>query len=128
MHVEQKTLEQKNHDLAEAFREKSKNQQQLQKLYQQLKQEQLAAGMELAAEHDADHVLRAAGLGQYAKTNTHASHQAQVHSGSNGSGSGSGGRIRNINSWENQPQGSRAGLGTARKQPCHSSLEFTLTS
>ncbi|EMC91898.1 hypothetical protein BAUCODRAFT_58923, partial [Baudoinia panamericana UAMH 10762] len=58
MHAEQKQLQQKNRDLAEAFREKAKHQQHLQKLYQSLKQEQLAAGMELAAEHDADHTLR----------------------------------------------------------------------
>ena len=111
MHVEQKTLEQKNHDLAEAFREKSKNQQQLQKLYQQLKQQQVAAGLEFAADHDAEQVLQAAG-GGFAGGNHRTGGQPQTR-GSNGSG-GSGGR-RNSNNWNNQPQGSRAGLQSSRK-------------
>lgn len=108
MHVEQKGLEQKNHNLAEKFREKAKNQQQLQKLYQSLKQQQLAAGMELAAEHDAEHVLQSAGLVH----SRHERHMQHPRAGSNASG-GSDGRSRTIDAWENQ-MGSRAGLQTSR--------------
>lgn len=110
MHIEQKTLEQKNLELADKFREKCKGQQQLQKLYQSLKQQQLAAGMELAAEHDADHVLQEAGMGY--RLSAHRIGQPMHSRGSNGSG-GSGGRSRTIHAWENQHV-SRAGLQSAR--------------
>ena len=115
MHVEQKSLEQKNNDLAGAFREKAKNQQQLQKLYQSLKQQQLATGMELAADHDAEHVLHAAGLGH--RNDRH----MQSRAGSNGSG-GSGGHNRTVHPWEQMQQGSRGGLQTART--LNPSLEY----
>ncbi|KAK5115659.1 hypothetical protein LTR85_009830 [Meristemomyces frigidus] len=111
MHTEQKALEQKNHELAGAFREKAKHQQQLQKLYQSLKQQQLAAGMELAAEHDAEHFLQAAGQQGHHRNDRH----MQSRSGSNGSGEG-GGRSRTIHAWENQ-MGSRAGLQSSRSAP-----------
>ncbi|KAH9845015.1 chiasma assembly [Teratosphaeria destructans] len=118
MHLEQKELEQKNHDLGEAYRDKSKQQQQLQRLYTSMKQQQLAAGIELAAEHNAEHVLQSAGVGKQAKGNAHDRHRLN-RAGSNGSG-GSGGQSRTIHQWESrqqQAQGSRAGFGTGRSAP-----------
>ncbi|KAI7462256.1 hypothetical protein KC351_g16435 [Hortaea werneckii] len=90
MHMEQKALEEKNHQLVEAFREKSKTQQQLQKLYQTLKQQQLAAGMEIAADHDAEHTLNAADVAQ----RDHRFRQSRA--GSRGSGGGLG-QSRTVN-------------------------------
>ncbi|KAK4543592.1 hypothetical protein LTR36_005487 [Oleoguttula mirabilis] len=112
MHTEQKALEQKNHELAGKFREKSQEQQRLQKLYQALKQQQLAAGMELAAEHNAEHFVQAAGQGGHQHKDRH----MQSRSGNNGS-AGSGGRSRAIHGWENQMHGSRAGLQSSRSAP-----------
>lgn len=109
MQVEQKGLEKKNRDLAEAYREKAKSQQQLMKLYQSLKQQQLAAGMELAADHDAEHVLRTAGVeGQRSR---HSHSRADSH-GSRGSG----GRSRAIHEYENHIQGGRSGLQIPRQR------------
>ncbi|KAI6798893.1 hypothetical protein KC363_g2298 [Hortaea werneckii] len=90
MHMEQKALEEKNHQLVDAFREKSKTQQQLQKLYQTLKQQQLAAGMEIAADHDAEHTLNAADVAQ----RDHRFRQSRA--GSRGSGGGLG-QSRTVN-------------------------------
>lgn len=108
MQLEQNALEKKNQELADAFREKAKNQQQLQKLYTALKQQQLAAGMELAAEHDAEHVLNTVAAGSYT-TAHHRDAQPPRRSGSNGSG----GRPRVMNRWE-QPYESRAHVQTSR--------------
>ena len=113
MHVEHKSLEQKNHELAGAFREKAKHQQQLQKLYTQLKQQQIAAGMEFAAEHDAENVLHAVGGGQSGNAN----YRPQMPS--RASSIGSGGRRNTVNPWQNQAQGSRGGYQTSRtSQAC----------
>lgn len=109
MHAEQGALEKKNHELGDHLREKLKTHQQLQKLYQSLKQQQLAAGLELAAEHDAEHFLQNAGRdGHYRNDRT-----MQSRSGSNGSG-GKGGPSRSIHAWENQMQDSRAGMESSR--------------
>ncbi|KAI7303269.1 hypothetical protein KC315_g15771 [Hortaea werneckii] len=105
MHMEQKALEEKNHQLVEAFREKSKTQQQLQKLYQTLKQQQLAAGMELAADHDAEHALKAADVAQ----RDHRFRQSRA--GSRGSGSGLG-QSRTVNDFAAQ-MNSRATMAPA---------------
>lgn len=115
MQSEQKSLEQKNHELAGAFREKAKHQQHLQKLYSSLKQQQLAAGIELAAEHDAEHVVQAAGIGSHGKTSQIASHQGQGHPVSSGSGGGR--RIHSYHAFENQVQGSRLRMGSSRSAP-----------
>ncbi|KAK3071198.1 hypothetical protein LTR53_009078 [Teratosphaeriaceae sp. CCFEE 6253] len=100
MHVEQKTLEQKNHDLVEKYKEKSKQQQQTHRLYTQIKTHQLAAGLEIAADRDADHVLQDAGQPHYAHASVQR-HQHMQSRGSNVSG-GSGGRSRTIQAWEQQ--------------------------
>lgn len=60
MHMEHKNLEQKNHDLVEAFREKSKTQQQIQKLYQSLKAQVMASHVATAATNEAEHTIHAA--------------------------------------------------------------------
>jgi E3 ubiquitin-protein ligase CCNP1IP1 len=57
-------MRQKHEKLIEAYKEKSKNQQQTQKLYQTLKQQQFAAGIELVADTDAGHVLHENGDGR----------------------------------------------------------------
>ncbi|KAK3651539.1 hypothetical protein LTR56_005681 [Elasticomyces elasticus] len=115
MHVDQKALEQKNHDLAERYKDKSKQQQSLQRLYNDLKQQQNAAGLELAAEHQAEHTLRAAGLVQNPQRHQRGGQPMQSR-GSNGS-NGSGGQSRTIQAWEQQNTGSRMGLQTARSAP-----------
>ncbi|RMX99793.1 hypothetical protein D0866_16007 [Hortaea werneckii] len=106
MHMEQKALEEKNHQLVEAFREKSKTQQQLQKLYQTLKQQQLAAGMEIAADHDAEHTLKAADVAQ----RDHRFRQSRA--GSRGSGGGLG-QSRTVHDFAAQ-MNSRASMAPAR--------------
>ncbi|KAI6903339.1 hypothetical protein D0869_12869 [Hortaea werneckii] len=106
MHMEQKALEEKNHQLVEAFREKSKTQQQLQKLYQALKQQQLAAGMEIAADNDAEHTLKAADVAQ----RDHRFRQSRA--GSRGS-SGGLGQSRTVNDFAAQ-MNSRASMAPAR--------------
>ncbi|KAI7184833.1 hypothetical protein KC343_g9078 [Hortaea werneckii] len=106
MHMEQKALEEKNHQLVEAFREKSKTQQQLQKLYQTLKQQQLAAGMEIAADHDAEHTLKAADVAQ----RDHRFRQSRA--GSRGSGGGLG-QSRTVNDFAAQ-MNSRASMAPPR--------------
>lgn len=89
MQVERKDLEQKNLDLQKAFRDKAKSQQQLNRLYQTLKQQQVAAGMELAAENDAEHTLHAMGRASHAGYNNSFDDPVlQSRAGSNGSGGG----------------------------------------
>ena len=113
MHIEQKKLEGKNHELADAYREKAKKQAQLHKMYNGLKQQQLAAGMELAANYDAENILQA-GAGAPRNTSTHRNGQPMYsRTGSNGSG-GSGGRRQNNRGWSNQAQTNRVGLQTSR--------------
>ena len=108
MHIEQKKLEEKNHELAERFREKAKNQAQLQRLYTSLKQQQVAHGMELAAEHDADNVLHAVA------SNNRGGQPLHSRAGSNNSG-GSGNRRQNLQGWDSHGQGNRHGLQSSRK-------------
>ncbi len=116
MHDEKKKLEEKNEKLAEAYREKGKKQQQLQRLYTQLKQQQLAAGLEVAANFDADNVLNdiaTAPRNNNANSNNRGGVPLQSRAGSNGS-SGKGGRRNNAYAWESNPPDYRTGLQTAR--------------
>ena len=62
--AEKKNLEQKNAELAEAFREKSRAQQRLQSLYQKLKGRVNAVAVEDAATHDVESVIQAVAAGQ----------------------------------------------------------------
>lgn len=57
LHLEKKNLEQKNHELAGAFKEKSRAQQRLQTLYQRVKSQMNAAQMEDAAANDVENVI-----------------------------------------------------------------------
>ncbi|KAF2189743.1 hypothetical protein K469DRAFT_747758 [Zopfia rhizophila CBS 207.26] len=61
MQAEQISLEQKNHDLVEAFREKSRTQQQVQKLYQSLKAQVMASHVANAAGDEAEFALHNVG-------------------------------------------------------------------
>lgn len=61
MHIEQKSLEQKNRELQDEYRKKAKAHVSVSKLYQSLKQQQIANGLELAADNDAEDVLQGAG-------------------------------------------------------------------
>ena len=54
MQIEQKNLEQRNHELMEACKEKSRNQQQVQRLYQSLKAQVMASQVASAASDDAE--------------------------------------------------------------------------
>jgi hypothetical protein len=58
MHVEKKTLEQKNQELVKAFSEKSKAHQRLTKLYQKAKGTQDAEQIRYAVADDVDHVIQ----------------------------------------------------------------------
>ena len=58
MQAEQKTLEQKNHELVDGFKDKSRSQQQLQKLYQSLKAQVMASAVQTAASDDAEQTLQ----------------------------------------------------------------------
>jgi hypothetical protein len=60
MQTEQASLEQKNHELVDAFREKSRAQQQMQKLYQSLKAQVMASHVANAAGDEADLTLHTA--------------------------------------------------------------------
>ena len=55
--LEQKNLEQRNEDLVQAFREKSRSQQRAQRLYQTLKTQVLASQVQVAASDDAEQTL-----------------------------------------------------------------------
>lgn len=59
MQQDQLAVEEKNHELVNAFREKSKAQQQLQKLYQSLKAQVMASHVANAAGDEADFTLQA---------------------------------------------------------------------
>lgn len=111
MQLEQKTLEQKCDKLAESCREKERVKQKLQKLYASLKQQHVAAGMEVAADHDAENVLEAA---HHNTTNYWNEQPKPSRAHSNASG-GSGRRPHQANAWQNRVQGSRAGLQSARE-------------
>jgi hypothetical protein len=58
MQADQGTLEAKNHELIDAFREKSRAQQQLQKLYQSLKAQVMASHVANAAGDEAEYALQ----------------------------------------------------------------------
>ena len=113
MREEKKKLEEKNQKLAEAYREKGKKQQQLQRLYDQLKQQQLAAGLEVAASFDADNVLHDVATAPRNNTNHRGGVPLQSRAGSNGSG-GKDGLRNNANAWGSCPPNYRAGLQSSR--------------
>jgi len=109
MHLDQKALEQKNHDLAEKYKGKSKQQQHLLRQYQLLKRGQETPGLEMAADQNAEHFLRAAAVPGSLRRGGQYTHSR----GSNGSGSG-GEHSRAIQAWEQQSAGSRVGMQTSR--------------
>jgi len=113
MHIEQKNLEQKNYELNNDIKLKSKNHEQLSKMYHSLKRQQMAPGLELAAEHDAEHVLHTANAG--GQRNGQVMHSR----GSGGSGQ-SGGASRTIEAWQQQGRGARHGMQVSRKPFQHS--------
>ena len=114
MHLEQKQLESKNQELAAAYREKAKKQQQLHSLYQKLKNQQLEAGMEVAADYDADHVLQNAATGAFNVPNPRNGQPLRSRAESNGSG-GNGARRVKPNKWNGHPQNNRPGFQSSRK-------------
>jgi len=106
--MQQQDMERRNGELAEKLKEKTRSEQKLRVLYQQIKGQQLSAGIELAAEHDAENALHAAG---HDATARHGGQPLQSRAGSNGSS----GRSRTIDAWHEQVSGSRAGLQTSRR-------------
>lgn len=111
MQLEQKSLEQKCDKLYESCREKEKSKNTIQQMYTKLKQQHQAAGMEIAADHDADNVLEAA---HYNHANDLNGQHTTARANSNGSRR-SGGRPNATNLWQNRVEGSRAGLQSARE-------------
>lgn len=107
MQIEQKSLEQKNHELQEQYRSKAKSQRQIHHMYTKLKQQQVAGGLELAAEHEAEDTLQVAG-----------NRGAPLHSrtGSGHSGNSGGRHQTKFDVWEEQQYGGdRSGLQGASK-------------
>lgn len=124
MQAEQATLEQKNHELIKAFGEKSKAQQQQQKLYQALKAQVMASHVANAAGDEADFTLHTAradkfvdrlpgtrtGTANYNQPGAPIRQGRQRYGRREGSGSsGSGG----------QPQGGGVGLGPTYNPQLH---------
>lgn len=60
MQAEYTSLEAKNHELGDAFKEKSRSQQHIQKLYQSLKAQVMASQVANAAGDEAEHALQTA--------------------------------------------------------------------
>ncbi|KAK4989562.1 hypothetical protein LTR50_003169 [Elasticomyces elasticus] len=127
VHLQQKNLEQKNHDLVEAFREKSKNQQQLQVLCQRLKAQAMTTQVQTAASDDAENTLQSvAGNRFIEKTsggrdmrNSYSYFPEQIHSrqkSSSSAGNGTSGR-RALSACDINDTGTRGGLHTARTSP-----------
>ena len=114
MQLDQQKLESKNQELAGHLKGRMKQHQTLQKMYTTLKQQQIAAGMQSAADYDAENVLYAAATGP-SKISTHRNGQA-MHSraGSYGSGESDGHR-QHVNAWGNQAKGNRPGFQTSRE-------------
>lgn len=125
MQEENALLQNRLDGLDAKYKERNKSALQFEIMYKKLKQAQLAAGIELAVEHDADNILQGT---QPAGTQARDS-QYQVgggtrmrRNGSNGS-SGSGDRRRmtldpnaRYGSQAFPPPGSRTGLNTSRKK------------
>ncbi|KAF2719346.1 hypothetical protein K431DRAFT_331102 [Polychaeton citri CBS 116435] len=57
IHTEKAAQEKKNHGLIDALQEKARPHHEVQKMYNQLKQRQLAAGVQLAVDRDAERLL-----------------------------------------------------------------------
>lgn len=93
----------------------------LQNIYHKLKQKHMAAGLEVAADYDADNVLEAA---NYNNAGGRDGQARAGRAGSNGS-RGSGGHPNPANLWQNRVEGSRAGLQSARKSCLVQSLRHT---
>lgn len=108
LQLQQQELEKKNQDLVNHFRDKSKKHQKLLGEFQKIKQQQFAAGIESAADHEADDVLQAAATVGH---NPHQHRHGQPMPSRAGS-NGSGGRHPQGNTWPNQAQGGR--IYTAR--------------
>ncbi|TKA35811.1 hypothetical protein B0A49_13444, partial [Cryomyces minteri] len=102
VHTDQKHLEQKNHELVTAYEEKSRSQQQIQKLYQSLKSQVMASHVQTAASDDAENTLQTvtgsrlidrlgtsrAPQSQYAQFSAGHRGAEQIHSRQRSSGSG----------------------------------------
>ena len=113
MHDEKRKLEEKNEKLAEAYREKGKKQQQLQRLYTQLKQQQMAAGLEVAADCDATHVLNDVTTAPRHENTQRGGVPLPSRAGSNGSG-GKAPYRANSNAWQSHPADYRPGFQSSR--------------
>ena len=112
MHMEQKVLEQKNHELQEQYRNKAKAAHRLDKMYKSLRHQQAAGGLEIAAENEASDSLQVAAGGHGAPRHNRAGSGNSGHSGGRG-------QTTKFNAWEQQHfrQGpdDRARLQSARE-------------
>lgn len=102
MHMEQKNLEKKNHDLQDQYRNKAKTAQNFKKLYDRIKLQQRAGGLEVAAEHEIEDSLQVAG-GRGAPFHSRA--------GSGHSGNGGGRRQHKLSEYEQRHYGGGGGVG-----------------
>lgn len=112
MHLDQKALEQKNHELQEQYRNKARAAYQLDKMYKKLKQQQGTGGLELAAEHEAEDSLQMTGAHGVPR---------HVRAGSGHSGNSGGRGQTKFGVWEAQ----QYGLGAGDRAGLQSASEFT---
>lgn len=119
MHVDKKTLEQKNQELVKAFSEKSKAHQRLTKLYQRAKGTQDAEQMRYAAADDVDHVIQSIQGPGFSEVLRDRTPQRPASMGGRGELPQvySHGRVGSVSGNRNQvwsSQNSRGGLGMSR--------------
>ena len=145
--AEQSNLGQKNRELVDAFREKSKTQQQIQKLYQSLKAQVMASQVATAATDEAENTIHTASRDRFVDKIPGVRSGLQQHfnqfnvgyssgrrhdrqgSGSSGGNEGQVHKTRNIGlggSWDGQAQNTRN--WTARKSPSFHEIRFEKSS
>ena len=119
MHLEQRALEQRNAELIDAFKDKSKSHQQIQKMYQALKAQAAATQVQAAASDDAEQILHVGGSQAFMDSRGNQQNHSrfpvngrgieQIHSRQRSGGSGDDredelGR-QNLNIWSNAAHG-----------------------
>lgn len=120
MQGDQRALEKQNRELADALRKKSKTEAQTRHLYNALKRQQLAGGIELAAEYDAENVVQAV----HRRASNRPEHAVQSRAASISSGRGRSERPQ-PHTWSPSVGISRHAVQNARKSRLRSSLAVT---
>ncbi|KAJ9628057.1 hypothetical protein H2203_003279 [Taxawa tesnikishii (nom. ined.)] len=130
LHLEKKNLEQKNHELAGAFKEKSRAQQRLQTLYQRVKSQMNAAQMEDAAANDVENVIHsvttphfindvqgAPGQQRHGMVQSRNSNIPQIYRRPRGPGSNASDEKRSAYAWAGQQPALHGSLHSSQSAP-----------